>query len=184
MFPFSNPMIPFFENAKKVASNIPAYGEKGEYTVDMFSSDFPQFYSKGTAEEVDPETDEITTVTTYTPLIPQSMLDQFIDLANDSVLPSRWGVQWRYAAGLFVAHWSALYLRTYSDGSPNAQSVASGASQMGNVSMASMGDTTVKYDNGSIDAGTEKWGTWNATQYGAQLATMARMIGIGGMYVI
>ena len=56
MFPFSNPMIPFFENAKKVASNIPAYGEKGEYTVDMFSSDFPQFYSKGTAEETDPDT--------------------------------------------------------------------------------------------------------------------------------
>ena len=46
MFPFSNPMIPFFENAKKVASNIPAYGEKGEYTVDMFSSDFPQFYTQ------------------------------------------------------------------------------------------------------------------------------------------
>ena len=75
-------------------------------------------------------------------------------------------------------------MQTYSDGSPSAQSVASGASQTGNVSMATMGDTTVKYDNGSIDAGTEKWGTWNATKYGAQLATMARMIGIGGMYVI
>lgn len=174
MFPFSNPMIPFFENAKKVASNIPAYGEKGEYTVDMFSSDFPQFYIK-TEEEGE---------AVYTPLVPETMLDQFIDLANDSVLPSRWGSQWRYAAGLFVAHWSALYLQTYSDGSPNAQTVASGASQTGNVSMASMGDTTVKYDNGSIDAGTEKWGTWNATKYGAQLATMARMIGIGGMYVI
>ena len=174
MFPFSNPMIPFFENAKKVASNIPAYGEKGEYTADMFSSDFPQFYIK-TEEEGE---------AVYTSLVPGTMLDQFIDLANDSVLPSRWGTQWRYAAGLFVAHWSALYLQTYSDGSPNAQSVASGANQTGNVSMASMGDTTVKYDNGSIDAGTEKWGTWNATKYGAQLATMARMIGIGGMYVI
>lgn len=174
MFPFSNPMIPFFENAKKVASNIPAYGEKGEYTADMFSSDFPQFYTK-TKEEGE---------AVYSPLVPETMLDQFIDLANDSVLPSRWGTQWRYAAGLFVAHWSALYLQTYSDGSLNAQSVASGANQTGNVSMASMGDTTVKYDNGSIDAGTEKWGTWNATKYGAQLATMARMIGIGGMYVI
>lgn len=174
MFPFSNPMIPFFENAKKVASNIPAYGEKGEYTADMFSSDFPQFYTK-TEEEGE---------AIYTSLVPGTMLDQFIGLANDSVLPSRWGTQWRYAAGLFVAHWSALYLQTYSDGSPNVQSVASGANQTGNVSMATMGDTTVKYDNGSIDAGTEKWGTWNATKYGAQLATMARMIGIGGMYVI
>lgn len=171
MFPFSNPMIPFFENVKKVASNIPAYGEKGEYTVDMFSSDFPQFF-------------KVEGVRTYEPLLPSTMLEQFIQQANESIIPSRWGAQWRYAAGLFVAHWSALYLQTYSDGSPNAQSVASGASQTGNVSMASMGDTTVKYDNGSIDAGTEKWGTWNATKYGAQLATMARMIGIGGMYVI
>ena len=77
-----------------------------------------------------------------------------------------------------------MYLKTYADGSPSAQVVASKSSQKGNVASAKMGDTTVSYDNGAINAGTEKWGTWNSTQYGAQLATMARMIGIGGMYVI
>jgi hypothetical protein len=179
-----NPMIPYFENMKRVSANITPYGEVGNYTADMFETDFPQFYSKGTAEEVDPETDETTTVTTYTPLVPQTMLDMFIQQSNESIIPSRWGSQWRYAAGLFVAHWSALYLKTYSDGSPNAQVVASRADQKGNVSSATMGDTSISYDNKAVNEGTAKWGTWNATQYGAQLATMARMIGIGGMYVI
>lgn len=169
-----NPMIPFFENMKRVSANITPYGEVGDYTSDMFLSDFSQFYKK-TEEEGE---------AVYTPLIPQTMLDQFIQQANESIVPSRWGTQWRYAAGLFVAHWSALYLKTYSDGSPNARVVASTADQKGNVSSATMGDTSISCDNKAINEGTTKWGTWNATQYGAQLATMARMIGIGGMYVI
>ncbi len=171
---FSNPSIPLFEYAKRVAANIAPYGDKGDYTAGMFQADFPQFFSKTTVEGV----------TTYTSLLPQTMLTQFIDLANDSVMPSRWGGQFRYAAGLFVAHWSALYLKTYSDGSPSTGAVASNAGQVGNVASATMGDTSISYDNKAIDAATEKWGTWNATQYGAQLATMARMLGIGGTYVI
>ena len=171
---YSNPAIPLFEYAKRVAANIAPYGEKGDYTAEQFKADFPQFYKKTTHAGED----------VYTSLIPGTMLTQFIDLANDSIMPSRWGSQFRYAAGLFVAHWSALYLKTYSDGSPNAAAVASKAGQVGNVASATMGDTSISYDNKSIDAGTEKWGTWNATQYGAQLATMARMLGIGGTYVI
>ena len=173
MTPYTNPMIPVFENAKKVAANIPEVGERGNYTSDMFTADFPQFFRKTEGE-----------TPTYTPLLPQTMLTSFIDMANTSIIPSRWGEQWRYASGLYVAHYSAMYLKTYADGSPSAQVVASKSSQKGNVASAKMGDTTVSYDNGAINAGTEKWGTWNSTQYGAQLATMARMIGIGGMYVI
>ena len=47
-----------------------------------------------------------------------------------------------------------------------------------------MGDTSVSYDNSAVTAGTEKWGSWNTTQYGSQLVTMARMVGMGGMYAI
>ena len=49
---------------------------------------------------------------------------------------------------------------------------------------ATLGDTSISYDNTATNAGTEKWGTWNLTRYGSQLATMARMIGIAGMYAI
>lgn len=49
---------------------------------------------------------------------------------------------------------------------------------------ASMGNTSISYDNSAITAGTEKWGAWNGTQYGSQLVTMARMAGMGGIYAI
>jgi len=175
MLPFGNPMIPYFMGARKVAANIPPQGERGDYTAEYFQTDFPQFYNK---------TEDGEGAVTYTELLPSSILQQFIDLANDSVVPSRWGTQWRYAAGLFVAHWAALYLKTYADGSHNGAAVAANAEHSGIVSSASMGDTSISYDNSAVNAGTEKWGEWNATQYGSQLATMARMIGIGGVYVI
>lgn len=92
------------------------------------------------------------------------MLQTFIDQANDSVLPSRWGSLWRYAAGLYVAHFSALYLKTYAPGSRNAARRWKGVP--GGMVKDCNGDTTLSYDNSAVTAGTEKWGTWNATQYG------------------
>lgn len=117
-------------------------------------------------------------------LVPEAMLGLFISQANDSVLPSRWGSMWRYAAGLYVAHFSAMYLKTWSDGSASAAGVAASAGQPGAVKQATMGDTSISYDNAAVTAGTEKWGAWNSTQYGQQLVTMARMAGMGGVYVI
>ena len=46
-----------------------------------------------------------------------------------------------------------------------------------------MGDTQISYDNSAVTIGTEKWGSWNATQYGQQLATLARLVGMGGMWI-
>lgn len=171
---FINPMLPYFQEAKRVASNVPQPGEQGTYTEEMFQSDFPQFFNITTPAEGDP---------VVTSLVPSAMLQTFIDQANDSVLPSRWGSLWRYAAGLYVAHFSALYLKTYAPSSSSASQVAGNAAQVGVVKTASMGDTSIGYDNSAITAGTEKWGMWNATQYGAQLITLARSVGMGGVWV-
>lgn len=165
MWGFINPMIPAFERAKGVASHIPVTDEAGTYTAAMFAEDFPQFFSGAES-------------------IPAGMLEQFVTLANKSVLPSAWGDWWRYAAGLFTAHWAALYLKTYNDGTQPGASVAAASGQTGLVASATLGDTSISYDNTAINAGTVKWGTWNATIYGSQLATLARSVGIGGMYVI
>ena len=91
---------------------------------------------------------------------------------------------WRYAAGLYTAHFSALYLQTYAPACASAAQAAARAQQTGAVKSATIGDTNISYDNSAITAGTEKWGAWNATQYGQQLVTMARLVGMGGMYVI
>ncbi len=178
---YINPMIPYFQDAKAEAANVPQPGEKGIYTIEMFQEDFPQFFKLTEIPQEEPEGE---TRTQAVALVPEPMLQRFIDQANDSVVPSRWGSMWRYAAGLYTAHFSAMYLKTYSNGSDNAAQAANNAAQIGVVKTASMGDTAVSYDNSAITAGTEKWGVWNATQYGSQLVTMARMIGIAGMYAI
>ena len=173
MWPFDtwgdNPMLPLFEGAKRTAANIPAPGEQGNYSAEDFAEDYPEFYTL---------TDGV-----YTPMLPAAMLERFIESANAAVIPARWGSDWRLAVGLYTAHLVALRMQTYADGStPGA--AASNSANVGTVKSASMGDTSISYDNAATNAGTEKWGAWNLTKYGSQLATMARMLGIAGTYVI
>ncbi len=172
-----NPMASRFMAARAAAANVPPPGEQGSYTPAMFYADFPQFTKRIPPEEESGE-ERVESLT------PEDILDMFVDQANDSVLPSRWGSMWRYAAGLYTAHFAALYLKTWSPGSDNAGQAAGGAAQAGAVKSATMGDTSISYDNSAVTAGTEKWGSWNATQYGSQLVTMARLVGMGGMYAI
>lgn len=157
-----------FDGIKAVAANMPAQGELGSYEADMFKQDFPQFTKSEDGSF----------------LLPEHMLEMFISNANSSVLPSRWGEMWRYAAGLHVAHFVSMYLQTYSEGSASAGQAAGSGRQIGVVQEASLGIDTVKYDTSSVTAGTVKWGAWNATVYGQQLVTLARMAGMGGTYVI
>ena len=176
---YEGPMGPRFTAAKLAAANVPMPGERGGYTAEMFREDHPQFTKAIPAGGEDGEGTQ-----GPTSLVPGAMLQTFLDQANDSVLPSRWGSMWRYAAGLYVAHFCAMYLKTYAPGSQSAAQAAGSADQVGVVRTATMGDTSISYDNSAITAGTEKWGTWNATKYGSQLVTMARMVGMGGMYAI
>lgn len=172
-------MAPQFTAAKLAAANVPMRGERGDYTADMFREDHPQF-----TKAIPPGGEDVGEGQVSLSLVPEAMLQTFLDQANDSVLPSRWGSMWRYAAGLYVAHFSAMYLKTYAPGSQSVAQAAGSADQVGVVRTAAMGDTSISYDNSAITAGTEKWGAWNATQYGSQLVTMARMVGMGGMYAI
>ncbi len=172
-----NPAVPFFMEARAAAANVPQPGERGAYTAEMFRKDFPQF-----TKMIPPESEE--GEETVISLVQEQMLDMFITQANDSVLPSRWGSMWQYASGLYVAHFASLYLKTYAPGSDSTAQAAGSADQVGTIKSATMGDTSISYDNSAVTAGTEKWGAWNATQYGSQLVTMARMVGMGGMFVI
>lgn len=179
MWPFdgvpANPMVPLFAGVRRTAANIPGPGEAGNYTLEQFQEDFPEFYARNAV--MSPGQGE------YTPMLPEAMLQRMIDSANASVIPSRWGQDWRLAAGLFTAHLAALRLQTYADGS-TAAVTAGNSANVGTVKTATLGDTSLSYDNAATNAGTEKWGAWNLTRYGSQLATMARMIGIAGMYAI
>lgn len=168
-----------FNGLKASAANIPLSNEKGTYTKEIFLNDFPQF-----TKIQEPESEETAADPEAVSIIPEAILQVFINNANSSILPSRYCDIWRYAAGLYTAHFSALYLKTYSEGSASPARAAASGQQAGLVSEATMGDTSIKYDNEAITAAMAKWGSWNSTQYGQQLVSMARLIGMGGMYVI
>ena len=126
-----NPLSPLFQKQKAAAANVPHPGECGNYTVSMFQTDFPQFFENETESSF---------------LGSPDMLRVFITQANDSVLPSRWGSMWRYTAGLYTAHFSTMYLKTYAPGSSGRNQVVQGAAQAGVVKSATMGDTSISYD--------------------------------------
>ena len=112
------------------------------------------------------------------------MLAEIINMANACVQPDKWLESWRYAVGLYVAHYATLYLRTYSEGSPSAAQAAASGALVGIVKSATLGDSSVSYDTTAITKGTEDWGDLNATVYGQMLANRAKLVGLAGSYVI
>lgn len=156
---------PQFFGVRAAAANL-GHG-KGTYTVEQFRVDYPQFF---TVEGVS--------------LLPPSMLCKVIDMANTAVQPDKWLDEWRFAVGLYTAHYVTLFLRGYSPSSETPQQAAASGALVGVVKSATLGDSSVTYDTSAITAGTEDWGDLNSTTYGQMLANRAKLIGLAGMTVI
>lgn len=119
-------------------------------------------------------------------IVPDAFLQMILDIANLSILECRWNEKWRFAIGLYVAHYATLYLRAYQEASPDntPESAAGSGSLLGVVSSAKLGDAQVSYDTGAITSGTTEWGALNSTSYGQLLASEARLVSVGGSYII
>lgn len=157
---------PQFYGVRAAAANIGS-GAPGNYTAEQFQEDFPQFFN---AEGQ--------------PLLPAAMLQGIIRMANAAVQPERWGEGWRYAVGLYVAHYVTLYLRGYAASNETPEQAAASGALVGMVKSATLGDASVSYDTAAITAGTEDWGDLNSTTYGQMFANRAKLIGMAGMLVI
>lgn len=156
------------------ASNI---GEGGSsYTLEMFRSDFPQFFKAST----DVESGE----TALLPFVPGSVLEMLLTQANEAIQPDKWMDAWRYACGLYVAHYATLYLRSFANDPHTAAEAAATGTVNGVVKSATLGDSSVSYDTSAVTEALKEWGDLNATSYGQQLATRARIVGMGGTVVI
>ena len=156
---------PQFFGVRAAAANI---GQgRGDYTVEQFQADYPQFF---TAEGIS--------------LLPPSMLCKIIDMANTAVQPDKWLDSWRFAVGLYAAHYVTLYLRSYATSNETAAAAAASGALEGVVKSATLGDSSVTYDTSAITAGTDDWGDLNSTTYGQMFANRAKLIGLASMYVI
>lgn len=167
MFFYGNPQ---FYGVRAMAANIGQ--SQGNYTAEMFQEDFPQFFTASTEE------------TPAACLVPATMLAEIIAMANACVQPDKWLESWRYAVGLYVAHYATLYLRTYAESNTTPQQAAASGALVGVVKSATLGDSSVAYDTSAVTKGTEDWGDLNSTTYGQMLANRAKLIGMGGTYAI
>ena len=112
------------------------------------------------------------------------MLEQIIQMANVSIQPDRWLDGWRYAVGLYVAHYVTLSLRGYAASNETPEQAAASGALVGVVKSATLGDASVQYDTTALTAGTEDWGDLNSTTYGQILANRAKLIGMAGTLVL
>ena len=158
-------MKPQFFGVKSAAANIGS--SVGNYTVEEFQEDYPQFFN--------PEGEFLGS---------PAMLAQIIQMANVSIQPDKWLDGWRYAVGLYVAHYVTISLRGYAASNETPAAAAASGALVGMVKSAKLGDASVAYDTAAITAGTEDWGDLNSTAYGQILANRAKLIGMGGTLVL
>lgn len=114
------------------------------------------------------------------PFIPIVVLSQYVALASANLQQVRWGSQWQIAMGLFVAHYATLYLR--SDGNP-ATSAGQVAAQGLNVGITVSKGAGPVSQGLALVGGLDGWAAWTMTLYGTQLATLAKTVGMGPIWI-
>jgi hypothetical protein len=144
--------------AAAMGSNIE---ENPDYDSGVFLSCYPQFSG----------------------VVPQTVLDMWVDAGKAAVNIGRFGEYWLPAIGFFIAHHLVLYLRsTPPEASGPLEAVNAGEAK-GFRTGKSAGSLSVSYDYSSSSSDFEGWGTYKETEYGRQFAELAKLLGTGGFYV-
>lgn len=125
---------------------------------------------------------DITAITAPNTLIPQAVLQLYINLASSQLVQGKWGVAlWPVAMGWFVAHYATLYLRSEGSVGTTAGQVAASGLTRGVMVSKSAGGVSATIQ---VPQGLEDWGAWTSTEYGVQLATAAKVVGTGMLYAL
>lgn len=112
--------------------------------------------------------------------IPPAVLQMYINLATACLQSARWFDYWPIAMSWFVAHFATLYLRSEGNVGSTAGQIASSGLTRGIMVTKSAGNVQATIE---VPRGLEEWAAWTSTEYGIQLATAAKGIGLGSMYI-
>lgn len=117
-------------------------------------------------------------------LVQTFVIEEYITVANSYINASRWRAGWKDAMRLYVAHKLALYLKTFMpEDNPLAENVYNAGLAQGLQTGASVGDVSYSTDYSIAANEFDGWGDLNLTVYGQQLATRAKIVGMGAMGV-
>lgn len=148
------------DRAFAIASNI-RNGENPEYTIADFRQIMPGFSEN---------------------IIPDEQLQYFIDMAHTVVKEARWHGMWKEGMRLYIAHHISLYLATPQDGA-SAVALTNASKVPGAVTNKAVGPVSVGYDASQATSDLTGWAAYKLTTYGTQFATLAKMLGKGGMFI-
>jgi len=115
-------------------------------------------------------------------VVPTSILQQFINIANQTVFNDLWGELWTTAMGWFIAHFCVIYIQGKVNAGSSEASILQAATTKGLVSSKSVDSVSISYDYSALQS-LQAWAGFTLTSYGAQYVTFAKMLGKGGMYI-
>jgi len=112
--------------------------------------------------------------------IPPAVLQMYINLATACLQSCRWFEYWPIAMAWFVAHFATLYLRSEGNVGSTAGQIAASGLTRGIMVTKSAGNVAATIE---VPRGLDEWGAWTSTEYGIQLVTAAKVIGMGSMWI-
>lgn len=142
------------------ASNIKMQ-ENPLYTLDDFLTFYPQFAG----------------------LLPDVVLNSFLELGQACVSKQRFGKMWQLSIGLFIAHFCTLYLQNAAEPGTEAVDVLNAAQAAGVVTSENADGVSYSMDTSMLSQDLAGWAAFKLTAFGSQFATIAKLVGKGGMYV-
>ncbi|WP_368489313.1 DUF4054 domain-containing protein [Clostridium sp. BJN0013] len=157
--------MPYLNGIIGDASNL-SFGSNPPYAIEDFLQVYPQFGNDANNNSV----------------IPTAIIQMYINLATTCIKKDKWFDAWEVAMGWFIAHFLTLYLQGTADPNSGAAGVLQAGQTRGLDTSVSAGGVSVSTDYGTITQDLNGWAGWKLTIYGTQLASMARIIGIGGSY--
>jgi hypothetical protein len=114
------------------------------------------------------------------PIVPAQVLNAYIALASASLVQARWCDTWWIAISWFCDHYLTLYARSNGNCSSGCgQSAAAGLKQGITVAVSAGG---VSQSLQPVP-GLEDWSAWNQSQSGVLLATIAKSMGAGCLWL-
>jgi hypothetical protein len=114
------------------------------------------------------------------PPVVLAVLQLYLNIAYASLMQSRWREQWQLAMALYIAHYLTLWEQTEGNPQTTASQIVANSLQAGIT--ISQGADGVNQGLAILET-LASWGTWTLTQYGVQLATLAKLVGSGPIYV-
>lgn len=142
------------------ASNI-KMRENPPYSREIFLEFYPQFSDK----------------------LPDAVLSSFVELGQACVSEQRYGMMWRVAIGLFIAHMCTLYMQSAADADSPASDVLAAARAAGVVTSESADGVSYSMDMSALSQDLAGWAAFRLTAFGVQFASIAKLVGKGGIYV-